>query len=498
MAFNGGDSHQSHTMFRKDVLFHDTVFHGSVTFAGICCEGSGSFNRCRFGDYAKTVDFSGARFIKSVEFLDGMFQGGASFNSMDCGVSASFDSAQFTSSFHDIDFAGAQFGKMLNLRNATFRGGMYLYGLRCGLVGTLQGAKFQNAYRRVEFSNASFDYQLDCNHTEFAGPTHFDGCKFGYGTFWQAKFLDSKHLASFRFAQVGNNLHLHDALFAGGLDLEQTKVGGDLDLSRAKVHGHSDFHGTKVRRFRWGEDFPFDNSTVDLRQCTFEMFAGPETKGVRGRNANSKAREHARRFLKAQHTDFFSRDPYLQMERFYSRGGDDEEAREIYYIGRCHARQNAGDSAGNVQWSWARGSLDWLLKHLTGYGVKTYRVIPILLIFLAIGTVVFWKCEPEASAGDRAVQTRLLAVAPSKAYTASTVDDLRPAPKLFRRALFSLDLFIPVIEFPFTEKLKPEGFFTQAYALVHVVVGWLLIPLVIASITGVLRKEPVEPSEGAG
>lgn len=486
-GFNCGDGDESHTVFRKDLLCRACVFRGAATFVGISCDGSGFFNRSRFEDRAEGANFGGARFGKSVEFVGGVFGGGACFNGMECGASATFESARFESPLHVVDFAAARLGTMLNCRSAVFRGGLYLYGLRCGLVATLQGARFEHSGRTVEFSNASFDYHLDCNDTDFAGPARFDGCTCVHGTFRGARFRDPRSGPSFRFAQVSSNLDLREARFTGGLSLEQAKVGGDLVLSGTEVHGHADLHGTKVRRLRWGDAFPFEDATVDLRTCTFELFAGPETRGARGRSATREAREHARRFVQAQRRDLFSRDPYLQLERFYSRGGDEEEAREIYYMGRCDARRNALDANGNVQWSRRRGSLDWLLKHLTGYGVKTHRVVPVLLVFLALGTAVFWRCEPEAAASARAA-----AAAPGP----GTAPD--PAPKLFRRAVYSLDLFIPVIELPFTEELKPVGLWTQAYALTHVVVGWILIPLVIASVSGVLRRAPGDSSGGAG
>jgi hypothetical protein len=40
----------------------------------------------------------------------------------------------------------------------------------------------------------------------------------------------------------------------------------------------------------------------------------------------------------------------------------------------------------------------------------------------------------------------------------------------------------------FEEGFEPRRFWSQAYALIHVIAGWLLIPLFLASWSGLVRS----------
>ncbi len=56
------------------------------------------------------------------------------------------------------------------------------------------------------------------------------------------------------------------------------------------------------------------------------------------------------------------------------------------------------------------------------------------------------------------------------------------------RGAFSLDLFLPLVNLHVDEKWTPNGPMLQAYAVVHAMVGWLIVPLLIAALAGIIRK----------
>src|SRR5215210_6484121 len=97
----------------------------------------------------------------------------------------------------------------------------------------------------------------------------------------------------------------------------------------------------------------------------------------------------------------------------------------MHYTGRNKLRENAlrkGPRATN----WGRFTRwgDWWIKWLTGYGVRTWLLLIYILVFLSVGTGVFWKAdallpvsaqEQGAPNGAQVGETHLLPTQPEKA-----------------------------------------------------------------------------------
>ena len=63
-------------------------------------------------------------------------------------------------------------------------------------------------------------------------------------------------------------------------------------------------------------------------------------------------------------------------------------------------------------------------------------------------------------------------------------------PKRFYYAFwYSLGLFLPVVNLQTTELWKPkaECNFLRHYMRVHILLGWIFIPIVVAAITGLIK-----------
>ena len=60
---------------------------------------------------------------------------------------------------------------------------------------------------------------------------------------------------------------------------------------------------------------------------------------------------------------------------------------------------------------------------------------------------------------------------------------------LFNRASYSLDLFLPVVNLHIDENWRPVGLWREIYAVFHSMVGWVLVPLLLASLAGIVRRE---------
>ena len=80
--------------------------------------------------------------------------------------------------------------------------------------------------------------------------------------------------------------------------------------------------------------------------------------------------------------------------------------------------------------------------------------------------------------------------APAVATTA-TRGCVKPARgKEVYRAAYSLDQFLPLVNLHVDEKWEPypDDPWTQAYSVLHAVVGWLVVPLLIAALAGIIKR----------
>jgi hypothetical protein len=223
-----------------------------------------------------------------------------------------------------------------------------------------------------------------------------------------------------------------------------------------------ELRSTTVGQLVLGESQHFQQDMLDLREFTFESFIG------NGTVADQFAQ--AVRFALVQDPATFSRDPYLQFERYYNRIGDEAHAGKMHRKGRLALRDNAKDENGITQWSPRRNLLDWMWKWLAGYGVQVWRLLVISAAFLLIGAFVFYLPDNALTAvGDSGGSTSW-----QEAWV--------------YRLAYSLDLFLPLVNLHIEENWTPSGPWLQAYAVGHAMVGWLLVPLMLAALAGIMRK----------
>lgn len=186
----------------------------------------------------------------------------------------------------------------------------------------------------------------------------------------------------------------------------------------------------------------------------------------------------------------FSMQPYLQLEKWYLLGGDENKAREVYRNGRRRARKNArwvfrpnrraqvqaaAPESHNDQWPWLRQVSDLMLDHLTGYGVRIGRLLVIALAFVLCAT--FFVFEPYST---------MKAVDPPSPL--GDLDKASTARELMTEFTYSADLFVPLVKLGVDDTWVPKGWWPHTYAFLHMLVGWLVVPLLLASLAGIIKK----------
>jgi hypothetical protein len=107
---------------------------------------------------------------------------------------------------------------------------------------------------------------------------------------------------------------------------------------------------------------------------------------------------------------------------------------------------------------------DWLLDKTLGYGKQTWRAALTAIFVVVLGMFVF---EP----------TRM-----------EWKDPRQPQGK-YSRVWYSLDQLAPVIDLEAAKSWGPKqtSGWTQNYALLHRTLGWILLPLIIGAITGIIK-----------
>lgn len=408
----------------------------------------------RYCEFKQRVDFSGSRFKKDFNSgdethdltiyrknlicNDAVFEDRASFNGAQCEGSGYFHRAQFENPDKKINFGHARFGVTLECQEAIFKGGANFNSLQCEGFGVFHNVRFENP-EEISFAYARFGGNLECQGTTFAGAVSFQDVQIsGRAVFWETKFQNS---VNFNCATI-HNLSLTD-----GTD-----------------------YGSK--------SFPFDEKKgVDLRRCKFEVFEGTE-----------KQQKHV---VDAQSPKKFSIAPYLQFERYYRGIGDEAYAKDVYYKGRHALRKNALNGKNpEIRWSLWKVISDWVLCWTVGYGVRMWLALLWISFFLCVGTAVFWSDSalvPKDAEGIGAIKSVVEQIVKvDKAGQTGTKDNFFT--HLGHRLWYSIDLFIPVVNLRIVDGYKRFHDWRAVYGVFHIVMGWILVPLLIASLSGIIKK----------
>jgi uncharacterized protein YjbI with pentapeptide repeats len=486
------------------------------------------------------ADFTGASFTGGLDCTRTLFYGGVSLNGIDCGI-ASFRGTRFlmTDPLKDethgflletppIDFTGASF-KYLECDGALFAGAVSFRGIDCEARASFQDARF--GYRAllndaagtllgeieksvpVDFTDGSFGY-LNALGAKFDGAVSFNSVRctgdavFKRAKFWKPKPEDDpdpqvtrtgENNIDFKYSDFQSSLILQGALFKRPVTLKRARVSDSLNLNQARFQDSVSFYGTRIGRLRFRSPC-FRSNSVDLRECTFDALAGFEVVVVpdrlyknglceilRPHNVLAKIVDHKK----------FSMDPYLQLEKDYNRKGDEAGARKIYRKGRLQARKNATRllpvAEGNTEientfdrWTLLRHAWNRFLTLFTGYGVQTWRLFLFAIGFILVGMGMFWS-------DDALVEASGSSLAPGGTLVASTAPAGERSSygfweRIYDRATYSVDLFLPVVRFGVDERWEPNHLSGQRYAAIHMFFGWLVVPLLLASLAGIIKR----------
>ena len=448
--------------FGKKASFDSARFGGSASFKQAVFEGAAEFGGVRAAD---EIDFSeakftardaGATFEKSVLsgnalFAKATFEGDAVFQATRFEGTARFAEAEFKaqSSFKDADFlsaadfSGVKFAanKKADFDGARFRRGAYFKQAKFPGEARFETVEFQ---AEANFAGVTFETNTTFEAAHFFGIARFRGEAAIPGTVF--------HQVSFSHATFDRDACFDDAIFLGGTSFRETDFRVAYFAETGTIGNQKQFQ-----------------STVDLTGCTYRRIH------VHWRSLLSGL--HA---FEDQQNKSYDRQPYSQLEKVFREVGEDGAADEVY----LERRRTEGDRIrfrhAKVQWL-----LDRLYRWGANYGIRPVALIWFAIIGMELGMLAF---QLPGSVKDKAEATPKVAGA--------AVESICPMSKqnslsLFDSARLSIRYFLPV-DVPLLSGCEASEHRRllryQDWAVLIRLLGWVLVPVGIASLAGVLRR----------
>ena len=366
----------------------------------------------------------------------------------------------------EVSLSGATIGGNLQCNNGTFinerKDALVVEGTEIKSAVLLSN-EF-SATGRVSLLGTSIGGNLECDNGTF---TNEDGIAL------LAQGTEIKGVAFLRngFSATGE-VSLLGAIIEDGLTLKAIEPKDmELNLSLATVSALSD-----------EEDSWPPTGKLDLDGFTYEKIAnGSPVKGSERldwiRRQNLKER--------------FSPQPYEQAARVLRASGHEQAATEVL-IGKQEDLRQYGNLS-RIGWFW-----NWFLGHTITHGYKPHYALYWATGFIAVGTALFGLGYGQ--------NPRLISpanVAPFE-VTAATAPQLSEDYPKFNALVYSLDVFVPIVDFyqksywlpnanrgaeiPLVVFKYRTGALLRWYFWLHIVAGWVLTSLWVAGFTGLVRR----------
>lgn len=153
----------------------------------------------------------------------------------------------------------------------------------------------------------------------------------------------------------------------------------------------------------------------------------------------------------------YSAQPYTQLESSFVADGYPERADEVYVRLRKRQRQEFAGRVGQAG--------DWLLEKLVRYGRSPERAFYLSAVVVFLGMLLFRRRKD--------VQPQ----------------DPKDEGRRYNPLWYSLDLFLPFIDLQAADVWMPSehSWVRRHYARVHTILGWILIPIGLAAVTGIIK-----------
>jgi hypothetical protein len=301
-------------------------------------------------------------------------------------------------------------------------------------------------------------------------------------------------------AKIGENVYLEDFKASGAVRFPGANIGGDFYCIRARINDGANgillmqgvtvkggmmltdmneppTGGVNLNHARVGSliddraSWPVPGYLI-LLGLTYGSIGGPAP-------VDWKARLD---WLRRQPSDEFHPQPYEQLVQVLRTMGHERDAREIAIAKREDLRRWGELSHWERAWN-------WFLGKTIGHGYRPWKALVWGAFVVAFG-VMFFK---DAERYDVMVPTDAR-VYLSERWTGSAKDWLPREYPPFNPWLYSLDVFLPIVDFHEKGYWEPRensanGAFIKVYSILHIIAGWVLTTLAVAGFSGLVKKD---------
>jgi len=323
----------------------------------------------------------------------------------------------------------------------------------------LTGSKFTNQAKKLTMNNARFDDLLDLNQVTVAGAAEFFQVKIA-GNLFASDGAFTNGNANIRFDQadvkgamfLGNapdedGLSFKPTTFAGSLSLADVKA-LELNLSEVTVKKTLDLRHANVQ------------TVLDLNVGCFDrpgklcLPGNVFLEGLSYEDLQPGAGDQLLALI--DHAEDYSARSYTQLEQYYRTHAQPEPADDVFLRMKGKEREKLKF----LPWLWSL-----ILRGLVGYGRYPENALYYSFAFVVIGTLIFWRRENVVPRSQ---------------------DD---TPQTYNPFWYSFDLLTPFIDLHQADFWMPrqDWQFGRIYAHVHRILGWILVPIGIAAITGIIK-----------
>jgi len=381
------------------------------------------------------MNFSKSQFKKVADFEDIKVEGDAFFPEVTFASGVSFlgahvkafdcQSCQFTATDKE-----ARFEEMHIDVNAIFR-----------KVGFKGPANFRTMYveQTVYFGD---DTTFDDSVTFLNAEIKKDFMAIG------VQFKNKAQDPDFFGLTVHGNAVFNESVFDGGLDLRKADIGGNLEFENVRAGN--------TERVKALSGLKADGVLFDGAQFAPPYWLNAMSYRMISYNMDDEA------LLSFVDKSEYKPDVYSTLESFYQRTGDVYAARDVYVAWKNRERDAAFSKFP------LRGIWMWVQYVTTGYGKFLVRALLWGLLFILVGCVFFWK--------ESGMETQ----------------DARDADKYqgrYHPVWYSLATFLPIVHLPDASTWTPrqDRKLARFYLRLHIIFGYLLIPIGLAAWTGIIK-----------
>jgi hypothetical protein len=357
----------------------------------------------------------------NVTFENCVFQDNVGFGMSNFERSLTIKDSIFTK---EASFSDLRVAYFVDMTNTQFNGDNIVYfdGIKIDGDFLLQGAQFKS---NADFTSADIARKLDLS---------------------KAAFLDAKNLADFDGLNA-DSMTVEDTIFQGTANFWAVTIKRDLNIRGAKFlnpEKMADFSGSNIGHdlLIKGSIWPASSSSLMINDLSYQNIVPDDESSL----------DFIRRSI-------YNEEAYEHLEDYYRRLGRGAEADSVYIEYRWKQTEKS---------PWYERIGSYLLKVLVGYGRRPWRTLLLSLIFIAVGTIIFWR--------ERDMETQ-------------RTEEQNRYQKHYSPFWYSLATFLPFVQLEDAQIWRPSVTtrFARTYLRIHVILGYLLVPIGLAAWTGIIK-----------